>query len=100
MNAQASSGAMPLFWSVLRHQQDDAQFLLDYGANVNAADAYGDTILDCALRLQYGSMIQPLVDRGADVNAKDQGDRRPLMYAMGMDDHHRAELLKKHGAHD
>lgn len=87
VNTQASSGATPLFWAVMRDQKDDAQFLLDHGANVNAADAYGDTILDCALRLQYGSMIQLLVDRGADVNAKDQSDRRPLMYAMGMDDH-------------
>jgi ankyrin repeat protein len=100
VNAQAASGATPLFWAVMRNQKDDAQFLLDHGANVNAADAYGDTILDCALRLQWGSLIQLLVDRGADVNAKDQSEHRPLSYALGMDDHKWAELLKQHGAHE
>jgi ankyrin repeat protein len=100
VNAQAASGASPLFFAVLRDQKDDVQFLLDKGANVNAADAYGDTILDAALHLQYGSMIQLLVDRGADVNAVDQSQKRPLTYALGMDDHKWADLLKKHGAHE
>lgn len=100
VNAQASSGATPLFFAVLRDQKDDAQFLLDHGANVNLPDAYGDTILDAALHLQYGSLIQLLVDRGADVNAVDQSQHRPLTYALQMDDHHYADLLKKHGAHE
>jgi ankyrin repeat protein len=100
VNAQASSGATPLFWAVMRDQKDDAQMLLDKGANVNAPDAYGDTILDCALRLQFTSLIQLLIDRGADVNAKDQSGTRPLGYAMGMDDHKWAEILKKKGAHE
>jgi ankyrin repeat protein len=66
---------------------------------VNLPDAYGGTILDAALQLQYGSMIQILVDHGADVNAIDQSQQRPLDYAMKMDDHKWADLLKKHGAH-
>ncbi len=100
VNTQAASGATPLFFAVLRDQPDDVKFLIDKGANVNAADAYGDTILDAALHLQYGSMIQILVDRGADVNAQDQSLHRPLTYALEMDDHKWAELLKKHGAHE
>jgi ankyrin repeat protein len=100
VNAQASSGATPLFWAVMRDQKDDAQFLLDHGANVNATTAYGDTILDSALHLQYGSIIPLLVDKGADVNAKDQSERRPLTYALQMDDHKWADYLKKHGAHE
>jgi len=100
VNAQASSGATPLFFAVLRDQRDDVKFLVDKGANVNLPDAYGDTILDAALQLQYGSMIQFLVDHGADVNAKDQSNQRPLDYARKMDDHKWADLLKKHGAHE
>jgi ankyrin repeat protein len=100
VNAQASSGATPLFWAVLRDQKDDAQFLLDHGANVNATDAYGDTILDSALHLQFGSMIQLIVDKGADVNAVDQSEHRPLFYALQMDDHKWADMLRKHGAHE
>jgi ankyrin repeat protein len=100
VNAMSASGATPLLWAVLRDQKEDVLFLLDKGANVNAADAYGDTILDCALHLQYGSLIQILVDKGADVNAKDQSEHRPLTYALQMDDHKWADLLKKHGAHE
>jgi ankyrin repeat protein len=100
VNARASSGATPLYFAVLRDQPDDVKFLIDKGANVNLADAYGGTILDAALQLQYGSMIQILVDHGADVNApKDQSEQRPLDYALKMDDHKWADLLKKHGAH-
>lgn len=100
VNAQSSSGASPLYFAVLRDQPDDVKFLIDKGANVNLPDAYGGTILDAALQLQYGSMIQILVDKGADVNAKDQSDQRPLAYALKMDDHKWADLLKKHGAHE
>jgi ankyrin repeat protein len=100
VNAQASSGATPLYFAVLRDQPDDVKFLIDKGANVNLADAYGGTVLDAALQLQYGSMIQILVDRGADVNVKDQSQQRPLDYALKMDDHKWADLLKKHGAHE
>ncbi len=100
VSAQASSGATPLFFAVLRDQPDDVKFLIDQGANVNLPDAYGGTILDAALQLQYGSLIQILVDHGADVNAMDQSEQRPLAYAMKMDDHKWAELLKKHGAHE
>ena len=53
-----------------------------------------------SLSVQYGSTIQILVDKGADVNAKDQSDQRPLAYTMKMDDHQWADLLKKHGAHE
>lgn len=100
VNARAASGATPLFFAILRDQKDDAQFLISKGADVNTPDAYGDTVLDCALRLQYGSLIQLLLDHGADVNAQDQSMHRPLTYAMGMDDHHWADVLRKRGAHE
>jgi ankyrin repeat protein len=100
VNAQASSGATPLFWAVMREQKDEVQYLVDHGANVNAADAYGDTILDMVLHMQYTSMIQILLDHNVDVNAIDQSQHRPLFYAMQMDDHRWADVLKKHGAHD
>ena len=100
VNAQASSGASPLFWAVLRDQKDEVKFLIDHGANVNAADAYGDTILDIVLHLQYTSMIQMLLDKNVDINAVDQSLHRPLTYALQMDDHHWADVLRKKGAHE
>ena len=100
VNAQASSGATPLFWAILRDQKDEVKFLIDRGANVNAADAYGDTILDIVLHLQYTSMIQMLLDKNVDINALDQSQHRPLTYALQMDDHHWADVLRKKGAHE
>jgi uncharacterized protein len=100
VNAQASSGATPLYFAVIRDQKDDAQLLLDKGANVNLADAYQNSILDVALHMQFGSMVELLVAKGADVNFQDGGRSRPLTIAMGMDDQHWAEFLKAHGAHE
>ena len=100
VNVQASSGTTPLFWAVMRDQKDEFKFLIEHGANVNAADAYGDTILDAVLRLQYTSMIQMLLDKNVDVNALDQGQHRPLTYALQMDDHKWADVLRKKGAHE
>lgn len=100
VNAQAASGASPLFWAVMRGQKDDAAFLLDHGANVNLPDAYGDTILDCALHLGYQSLVPLLVDKGADVNAVDQSDKRPLTYALAGNLESATAYLRKHGAHE
>jgi ankyrin repeat protein len=100
VNAQASSGATPLFWAVVRDQKDDVLTLLSHGANVNLADAYGDTILDCALRAQFSALIPILVDHGADVNAKAQDLKRPIDYATEMDDTKWVKYLKDHGAHE
>jgi ankyrin repeat protein len=100
VNAQAASGATPLFWAVMRDQKDDEKFLLDHGANPNLADAYGDTILDSALHLGFQSLVEPLVDKGADVNAEDQSLHRPLTYALQKDEDTAVGILKKHGAHE
>jgi ankyrin repeat protein len=100
VNAQASSGATPLYFAVMRDQKDDAQFLLDHGANANLADAYQNSILDVALHMQYGSMVELLVAKGADVNFVDGNRARPMTYALQMDDHHWADFLKQHGAHE
>ncbi len=100
VNAQAASGATPLFWAVMRDQKDDVKFLLDHGANPNLADAYGNTMLDCAVRLGFQSLVEPLVDKAADVNAEDQSLHRPLSYAMHKDEDTATSILKKHGAHE
>jgi len=53
VNAQAASGATPLFWAVMRQQKDELVYLMDHGGNVNLPDAYGDTILDMVLHLHH-----------------------------------------------
>jgi ankyrin repeat protein len=100
VNAASAAGATPLFWAVMREQKDEVQYLVDHGANVNAATAYGDTILDMILHLQYTSMLPIILTKDVDVNALDQSQHRPLTYALQMDDHRWAELLRKKGAHE
>ncbi len=100
VNAKSAAGATPLFWAVMRQQRDEVQYLVDHGADVNAADAYGDTILDMVLHLQYTTMLPILLAKDVDVNAVDQSGHRPLTYALQMDDHKWADLLRKKGAHE
>jgi ankyrin repeat protein len=100
VNAQSAAGASPLFWAVLRQQRDEVQYLVDHGANVNMADAYGDTILDMVLHLQYTSMLPILFAKDVDLNAVDQSGHRPLTYALQMDDHKWADMMRKKGAHE
>lgn len=100
VNLQGSSGATPLFWAVLRDQKDDEKFLLAHGANPNLTNAFGDTPLICAVQLGYLSLVQPLVEAGADVNAQNQSLMRALGYAMqNPQDDSIVDYLKKHGAH-
>jgi ankyrin repeat protein len=45
-------------------------------------------------------MVQPLVEKGADVNAQNQSLMRALGYAMSNpNDDSIVDYLKKHGAH-
>ena len=83
----------------MRDQKDDVLTLLAKGANVNLTDAWGDTILDLAIRAQFTTLIPILVEHGADVNAQDQSTNRPINYAQGMDDSKWVKYLKDHGAH-
>jgi ankyrin repeat protein len=100
VNAQSAAGATPLFWAVMRQQKDEFQYLVDHGANVNAVDAYGDTILGMILHLQYTSMLPIILAKDVDVNAVDQSGHRPLTFALQMDDHKWADILRKKGAHE
>jgi ankyrin repeat protein len=79
---------------------------LELGANVNAANKYGDTPLHgAAWRERAGSIVQLLVEKGAHVNAKNNRGWTPLVIAEGIHtggnfvrSESTAELLRKLGA--
>jgi len=109
-------------WSLLHYTQgnvDLTRLLLDKGANPNAIEnERGLTPLHFAAEPGRKAMVELLISRGANVNAKDYCGRTPLSYAedLGSNDmwgsprdtsltsevkaakKEVAELLRKHGA--
>jgi ankyrin repeat protein len=55
-----------------------AQALLEHGANVNDANAAGDTALHAAAQSGSSSLIQLLVNHGAALDARNKGGQTPL----------------------
>jgi hypothetical protein len=59
-----------------------AQALMDKGANVNAKDPAGDTVLMLAVKNGNVEMAQALMDKGANVDATDTMGNTVLMLAV------------------
>ena len=57
--------------------------LIEAGANVNAADNFGQTAVYGAATSGWNTVVQLLVDKGADLNHKDSAGKTPLDAAMG-----------------
>jgi hypothetical protein len=56
--------------------------VLSLGVDVNAGNAAGDTALHIAAQQGFDTVVQVLVDKGANVNAKNKQGRTPLALAM------------------
>jgi ankyrin repeat protein len=65
-----------------RHTLEIMKVLVDLGANVNAANAVGDTALHRAASKRFNGVIQFLSDNGAILNARDEQGRTPLACAV------------------
>lgn len=62
------------------------KMLLDLGADINAVDAKGDTVMHGAAYGNFPAIVQLLADRGADINVWKKPDtegRTPLFIAEG-----------------
>ncbi len=57
--------------------------LLDAGADINAAESFGQTAVFGAATNGWNNMVQLLADRGADLKHVDKGGKTPLDAAMG-----------------
>jgi hypothetical protein len=75
-----------------------ARSLIDQGADVNARDESGNTILLTAVRPYGTGMVKLLVDSGADISAKDQFGFTPLAVAVKNNHTDIAKYLKEKGA--
>ena len=62
---------------------DAVQFVLDHGADVNAANAVGRSALHGAAHIRSDAAVRLLFDHGATVQVADQRGITPLMIAEG-----------------
>ena len=94
--------ATPLYWSLFNCKFEAAELLLKKGANVNLADSYGSSPLHLAVRCKKVklSLIEQLIQKGADVNYKNTADGlTSLHYASSSGSVDVAKLLIDKGAH-
>ena len=70
-----------LHYAIKTQGPDFAKMLIEAGADVNAKDRDGKTVLMCAATTIYTEIAQLLIAAGADVNASDMYGRTALMEA-------------------
>ncbi len=90
-----------LFEAVHYGYYDLTKELLDQGADVNARDKYGQTVLMVACCFRFNrniALIKLLLKRGADVNAQDKSGETVLMWVCGQGDFDLVDLLLRKGA--
>ena len=83
-SARSKAGKTPLITAAGQYNHDDPSFLqelIDAGAEVNAADADGQTALMAAAEKGHVSKVRFLLGHGANVNARDKWGRTALQYS-------------------
>ena len=94
---RAAGGSTPLMYAALYGDTALVKRLLTSGADPNASNAAGATALMWAV--PHTDRMDLLVAAGADVNARSQDGRTPLLIAAGIVGAHSAvELLLENGA--
>ena len=93
---EGKSGNTPLQWACHLHRTKIALALIDAGADVTIKNIQGET----ALHLADGEdkLIDKLIEKGADVNARSNHGTTPLMRAVDAGDDAKASRLLFHGA--
>lgn len=77
-----ADGGDGLLYAAANGHEDVVHLLLEYGADVNKANAQGSTALHWACLNGHASIVQLLIDKGGNVSACNQAGRTPLDEAM------------------
>lgn len=77
---------------------DLIKLMLDRGADVNARDNRGRTILEIAIRMLDEELMQHLVNVGADLTLKNEEGKTPLLQAIYTGSARCVDLLLKAGS--
>jgi ankyrin repeat protein len=74
------------------------KLLIEKGADVNAEDGLGQTVLMGAAKGKHPEVLRILIDRGAEVNLKDKEGHTALMHAARLGTLSGVKLLVERGA--
>ena len=101
VNAICGRYRFPLFAALSEDHVEVAELLLEHGANVDARETTGETILLKVLTQPDHNLVRKvtfLLEHGADVNARDDNLRSPLYLAVHARKLEEARILLKHKA--
>ena len=98
LNHQQVVGTLPLATIVKNNYPEQMKWMLNQGANINATDSDGYSLLFFALEFQNTSMLEFLLSNGANPNCPNHESITPLMVAIEHGRTKAAELLIKYGA--
>ena len=98
LNHQQVVGTLPLATIVKNNYPEQMKWMLNQGANINATDSDGYSLLFFALEFQNTSMLEFLLSNGANPNCPNHESITPLIAAIANGWTKAAELLIKYGA--
>ena len=98
LNHQQVVGTLPLATIVKNNYPEQMKWMLNQGANINATDSDGYSLLFFALEFQNTSMLEFLLSNGANPNCPNHESITPLIAAIANGRTKAAELLIKYGA--
>ncbi len=75
-------GRSPLHWAIYGNKNDLAEILLSKGADANAKDAEGQTLLCDAVERENTELVSLLLSKGSDANAQGSKGQTPLRLAV------------------
>ena len=101
VNVRDKEQATPLHSASFMSNLETARVLLDHGANIHAKNILGQTPLHIVSQGDYGSepaLVELLLSRGADVNARDNDHTTPFLLTSFCLKPQIAEKLLQNGA--
>lgn len=100
VDVKLEDGQTPLFSTILFDRKTNADVLLSLGANANAVDRYGNTVLHRIAQVgdRKAEMATFMISRGANVNAVSHYGETPLHKAAFFGNSQIALILLQNGA--